>query len=134
MKYNLVNENFKENYGENILKARGINDVNYFMAADGKDIAPPSLLNNIEKGAELFMSVLNSDGRVLIVVDSDCDGYTSAAIIHQYIQKTNPNTHVDYLLHEGKQHGLEDHIEKLIEDNITYNLIILPDSSSNDAK
>lgn len=26
MKYNLVNENFKENYGENILKARGIND------------------------------------------------------------------------------------------------------------
>ena len=134
MKYNLVNENFKENYGENILKARGINDVNYFMAADGKDIAHPSLLNNIKKGAELFMSVLNSDGRVLIVVDSDCDGYTSAAIIHQYIQKTNPNTHVDYLLHEGKQHGLEDHIEKLIEDNITYNLIILPDSSSNDAK
>ena len=134
MKYNLVNENFKENYGENILKARGINDINHFMAADGKDIAHPSLLNNIDKGAELFMSVLNSDGRILIVVDSDCDGYTSAAIIHQYIQKTNPNIHVDYLLHEGKQHGLEDHIEKLIEDNITYNLIILPDSSSNDAK
>ena len=83
MKYNLVNENFKENYGENILKARGINDVNYFMAADSKDIAHPSLLNNIEKGAELLMSVLNSDGRVLIVVDSDCDGYTCAAIIHQ---------------------------------------------------
>ena len=58
MKYNLVNENFKENYGENILKARGINDVNYFMAADGKDIAHPSLLNNIEKGEFISRVVL----------------------------------------------------------------------------
>lgn len=82
MKYNLVNENFKENYGENILKARGINDVNYFMAADGKDIAHPSLLNNIEKGAELFMSVLNSDGRVLIVVDSHHSRYQQIGRAH----------------------------------------------------
>lgn len=134
MKYKLVNENFKENYGENILKARGIKDVNHFMAADVMEIANPNLLENIDKGAKLLMDVLNSNGRILIVVDSDCDGYTSAAIIHKYIKQFYPKTEVDYILHEGKQHGLEDHIDKLLEDGISYNLIILPDSSSNDIK
>lgn len=41
-------------------------------------------------------------------------------------------THIDYLLHEHKQHGLEDHINKLMDSDIQYSLIILPDSSSND--
>lgn len=63
---------------------------------------------------------------------SDCDGYTSAAIIYQYTKLLNPNCQIDYWLHEGKQHGLQDHIDKLMAEDVHFDLIILPDSSSND--
>lgn len=35
-------------------------------------------------------------------------------------------------MHEKKQHGLEDHIDWLLESNTYYDLIICPDASSND--
>ena len=44
-----------------------------------------------------------------------------------------PNVKIDYVVHSGKQHGLEDHMDHLL-DNEPYDLIILPDSSSNDIK
>lgn len=74
-----------------------------------------------------------NNGHILIVVDSDCDGFTSAAIIYQYTIRLNCHCKIDYWLHEGKQHGLQDHIDRLMEENNEYDLIILPDSSSNDA-
>lgn len=52
--------------------------------------------------------------------------------MYQYTELVNPNAEIDYWLHEGKQHGLQDHIDKLMNDNYEYDLIILPDSSSND--
>ena len=64
---------------------------------------------------------------------SDCDGFTSATIMYKYTKQVNCNCQVDYWLHEGKQHGLQDHIDRLMNENIHYDLIILPDSSSNDA-
>ena len=36
------------------------------------------------------------------------------------------------MLHEHKEHGLEDHIQHILDSSINYDLIILPDSSSND--
>ena len=42
------------------------------------------------------------------------------------------NIEIDYLLHEGKQHGLEDHIDWILENKDKYNLIIEPDAGSND--
>ncbi len=44
----------------------------------------------------------------------------------------NPEIEIDYLLHEGKQHGLEDHINTILDGGQSYALVILPDSSSND--
>ena len=63
---------------------------------------------------------------------SDVDGFTSSAIIYQYLKKLNPNKNITYYIHEGKQHGLEDMWEQLQEEN--YGLIICPDSASNDAQ
>lgn len=34
-------------------------------------------------------------------------------------------------MHSGKQHGLKDHIENLLEDDF-YRLILLPDAGTND--
>ena len=134
MKYNLVNENFTSDYAVNLMKSRGIVNLDMYKAPTRDFLQSPSNLKNIAAAAGLYIRVVTQGGRVLIVVDSDNDGYTSAAIIYQYTKRLNPECHVDYWLHEGKQHGLQDHIDKLMTDNQQYDLIILPDSSSNDAK
>ena len=133
MKINLINENFREDYVANLLRARGVENVDDYFSPTDKYLQSPDALKNIRLAAALYTRVVNNNGRILIVVDSDNDGYTSAAIIYQYTVRMNPSCKVDYWLHEGKQHGLQDHIDKLMEEECEYDLIILPDSSSNDA-
>ena len=138
MKYNLINENFETDYVKNLLASRGIPDVELYKNPTADFLQSPNNLKNIAIGAALFLRVVLNDkppySRILIVVDSDNDGYTSAAIIYQYIKRVNCHCKVDYWLHEGKQHGLQDHIDKLMEQDYNYDLIILPDSSSNDVE
>lgn len=137
MKCNLVNENFTSNYVENLLKARGVTDVDAFMNPTEKYLQSPNDLKNIGMAAAMYLRIVLNDkppySRILIIVDSDIDGYTSAAITYQYTKRVNCHCQVDYWLHEGKQHGLQDHIDRLMNENVHYDLIILPDSSSNDA-
>jgi single-stranded-DNA-specific exonuclease len=134
MKYNLINENFISDYASNLLRSRGVADLEQYKAPSREFLSSPNNLKNIAAGAGLYIRVVTQGGRVLIVVDSDNDGYTSAAITYQYTKRLNPECHVDYWLHDGKQHGLSDHIDKLMDADHQYDLIILPDSSSNDAK
>ena len=137
MKINLVNENFDSDYVANLLRARGIENVEDYFHPTRKYLQDPTDLKNIRLAAALYTRIVLNDkppySKVLIVVDSDNDGYTSAAIIYQYTKRLNCHCKVDYWLHEGKQHGLQDHIGKLLEQDCQYDLIILPDSSSNDA-
>lgn len=133
MRINLINDNFRSDYVNNLLAARGVTDLEAYFNPDVKYLQSPSHFKNIMLAAALYGRVVNSNGRILIVVDSDCDGFTSAAIIYQYTKRMNPNCQVDYWLHEGKQHGLQDHIDRILDEEHQYDLIILPDSSSNDA-
>jgi single-stranded-DNA-specific exonuclease len=133
MRINLINDNFKSDYVNNLLVARGVTDLEAYFNPDVKYLQSPSHFKNIMLAAALYGRVVNSNGRILIVVDSDCDGFTSAAIIYQYTKRMNPNCQIDYWLHEGKQHGLQDHIDRILDEEHQYDLIILPDSSSNDA-
>lgn len=133
MKINLINDNFTDNYVENLLKARGVENVEDYFKPTAEYLQSPLDLKNIRTAAALYTRVVMNNGRILIVVDSDNDGYTSAAIIYQYTIRLNCHCKIDYWLHEGKQHGLQDHIDRLMGENCEYDLIILPDSSSNDA-
>ena len=137
MKYNLINENFTSDYAANLLRSRGIADLDLYRNPTRDFLQSPTALKNIAVGAGLYLRVVLNDkppySKVLIVVDSDNDGYTSAAIMYQYTKRVNCHCQIDYWLHEGKQHGLQDHIDKLMESGSEYDLIILPDSSSNDA-
>lgn len=132
MKYKLVNENFTEDYTRELLRARGVEDIEEFMHPTTRCLQSPTALKNIAVGAAVFLRVVKNGGRVLLIVDSDCDGYSSGAIIYQYMKRLNPNCHIDYWLHEGKEHGLQDHINHIEETNIKYDLVVTPDSSSND--
>ena len=115
MKYNLINENFADNYAVNLMRSRGIADLEQYKKPSREFLSSPNNLRNIAAAAGLYIRVVTQGGRVLIVVDSDNDGYTSAAITYQYTKRLNPECHVDYWLHDGKQHGLADHIDKLMD-------------------
>lgn len=132
MKVKLINPNFNENYVEQLLKFRGVEDIEKFIKPDDDLIQSPSALDNIENGARLLKLTLETGKQICIVVDCDCDGYTSAAIIYQYIKKLFPETPINYIVHSGKQHGLEDCFQDIYDNLEEFGLVILPDSSSND--
>ena len=114
-----------------MLRARGILNIDAFLnPTEEVCLQNEEALDNITKGALTLLGILEENKPILIIVDSDVDGYTSAAIIYQYIENNFPNVNLHYWLHSGKQHGLEDHIENILPDE--WGLIICPDSSSND--
>ena len=132
MKTRLVNENFKERYTEQLLMSRGIADVSKYYEPTEEALQSPCDLENIGEAAMLLEEVIKSGEKILIVVDSDNDGFTSATIMYNYLKDLAPEQEIDYVLHDGKQHGLQDHINGLMDEGRKYGLIILPDSSSND--
>ena len=81
----------------------------------------------------LTRHISNNDNAYL-VVDADCDGYTSSAILLNYLNRHFPawvQGHVVYFMHDGKQHGLGDvDIDEIIKQG--FKLVICPDSASND--
>ena len=132
MKTKLINENFKIDYVNQLLKSRGIENPEDYYAPSDSFLQSPCDLENIGEGAMLIDEVINRGERILIVVDSDNDGFTSATIMYNYLKDLAPELEIDYVLHEGKQHGLQDHIKSIMDGGKNYGLIILPDSSSND--
>ena len=132
MKTRLINENFKSDYTANLLRSRGVGDVEAYYEPSVDALQDPLFLENIDEAAALLIATLDCNEHILIVVDSDNDGFTSATIMYNYIKDMAPNAEIDYVLHEGKQHGLQDHIKDLMDEGKNYGLIILPDSSSND--
>ena len=140
MKTRMMNDNIRDNYVKNLLGARGLTpeEIEYFLEVpDDSHLQYPGTLHNITNGflEFMFISNLTKEDRIIVVVDSDCDGFASAAIFIQYLRKFNENVQIEYILHEGKGHGLSDTIDTILEKqnqdpNIKW--VILPDSSSND--
>ena len=92
------------------------------------------LLMNMRDGVKMLMKHIAANDNIYVIVDADCDGYTSSAILLNYLNKLFPawvQGHVSYFMHNGKQHGLGDvDIKQLINEG--FKLIICPDSASND--
>ena len=140
MQVRLVNEEIKSNYVVELLKERGLNEeeISYFLnVPDDSYLESPEQLDYMDKAQEMFdkMIKLENEDRICVIVDSDCDGFASAAIFIQYLRKFNKKVQVDYVLHEGKGHGLSDTIkviEEKFNDNPNIKYVVLPDSSSND--
>ncbi len=102
----------------------------HYLHEDSSDLLPPSSIANINEGAKMLIRHIGAEDDALIVVDSDCDGYTSSATLINYLNRLFPNyvqTHIHTFIHSDKTHGLSD-VEVL--DN--FRLVICPDASSND--
>lgn len=90
-------------------------------------------LEAIENAASALIETISENKPALVVVDCDCDGYTSAAILINYLHRLFPSwveNKLEYFMHSGKQHGLSDCWEYAMEK--CFDLVICPDSSSND--
>ena len=117
---------------EQVLLNRGIQlqDVRHYLNTSDDDILSPALLSNIEDGVKMLINHINQGNKVFLQIDSDCDGYTSAALLINYLNSLFPGfaqNNISYRVHEGKQHGLI--LDTIPED---VKLVIAPDSSSND--
>ena len=112
---------------EQFLKERKITDLNTFLHPSANAQYDFMLLDNIVTAANCLIKHVENNDNIFIQVDSDTDGYTSAAIIYLYIKKMNPSIVIDWRIHEGKQHGLI--LDTIPEET---QLVIAPDSSSND--
>ena len=135
MNYKLRNE-FSTNPNEALrdgLIDRGVNDIYHFMHPTKICELNPYLLDNIELAADTLLKHLRANSRICFIVDSDADGYTSSSILWLYIKNIFPNANLEFTVHEHKQHGLEDKIDWLIDDE-QFDLILCPDSASYDIK
>lgn len=121
---------------EQILVNRGIaleNAYHYLNTTD-EDISSPLAFGEykLKKAAAAVIGCISRDQKMLVVVDCDCDGYTSSAIFINYLHDLFPTyveNKVNWFLHSGKQHGLSD---LHLEENHEYGLIVAPDAASND--
>lgn len=112
---------------KNFLKGRHIEDLKTFLHPTEKEQHDFMLLDNIVTAAKCLIEHVENNDNIFIQIDSDTDGYTSAAIIYLYMKKMNPSLCIEWRVHDGKQHGLL--VDTIPADT---QLIIAPDSSSND--
>ena len=102
MQVKLVNPNYTENYLENLLHYRGVDDIEEFLNPTDNLLSDPLLLKNMSVAAAMYTTALNTNKPVALIADSDCDGFTSAAIFYTYTKQLYPNTEIDYFLHTKK--------------------------------
>ena len=114
-----------------ILIDRGVQDIYTFLHPTSECELDPYGLENIDLAAELLLRHLRENSKIMFIIDSDCDGFTSSSILWLYIKHIFPNADLNFTLHEHKQHGLDDKIDWLETLN-DVDLIICPDSASYD--
>jgi len=140
MKYKLiapVNNNL--NAKQQVLINRGLEayELTHYMNLTENDVNPPEALgvDEMYKAAEVLNKTCEKRGSIAVLVDCDCDGYTSAATMINYIADyvNDPNyikSNISWFHHDSKQHGLSDAMEWVKD--ISPDLLIIPDAGSND--
>ena len=137
MKLKLLGVN-NPNYStlEQVLVNRKIpyNETHHYMNTSDADIADPTAFGeNIEKGAKMLVSNIQQESNTLVICDCDCDGFTAAALLINYLNDSFPSfvqNNLKWYVHEGKQHGLSDCMDYINQKDFKF--IIVPDAGSND--
>jgi len=145
MKYSLIkpiNQNYTAT--EQILTNRNIpkEEIPHYLNTTWADVAQPESfgLELLKEAATELIYAVNLNIDTFLIVDADCDGFTSSALLYNYLYDAFPTwvaAHLHYLLHDNKQHGLSDHIQFLEEGRLTSGkpfLILIPDAGSNDTE
>lgn len=111
-----------------LLHAYGISDVDAYLNPDSIEYQSPDIYKNMDVAVDMF-KYANDNIQIGIVADSDGDGNLSAAIAYLLCKEFGKKEPV-VLFHSGKQHGIRDLMQDIIDAHIDF--LILPDSSSNE--
>jgi single-stranded-DNA-specific exonuclease len=133
MKYKIINEELlktNESVVDVVLQNRGVSEPYRYLHTTNNDIIDYSLLDNIQEACELILNHIEKCNNIVLIVDEDLDGVTSAAMFYKYIYDIFPKVKLNYVLHTRKSHGLSNDL--VIPENT--NLIILIDAGSNDVE
>lgn len=125
------NFSLDENCLYEILKDRHVENIEAFIHPSAKYENDPYNLVNIKAAAEMLLSHLKADHSIGIIIDADNDGFTSAALLWNYIKQIYPNSDLMYFIHDAKAHGLQDHVDYLVEEQLCH-LVVVPDAGSYD--
>ena len=135
MKYKLIKPvNPQYSAIEQILHNRNITDCESYLNTTDKDINSFKLFgeDKLFAAAKQLISCVNNNEYAMVIVDSDCDGFTSSAHMINYLYDLFPawvENRLKWFIHTGKQHGLSDFP---INEADHIKLFIIPDASSND--
>ena len=133
MEYQLINKPISRLQEiEQILMNRGIPliDVYRYLHTSPVDIIPPTEIANIKEGASLLVKHISQNNKVMLQIDSDCDGFTSFAVFMNYLNNLFPafvQNNIVYKTHKGKSHGID--MDEIPKDT---KLVIALDASSNE--
>ena len=137
MKFELINPiNPDWSAVEQILHNRGIQDIKHYLNTTEEDVNNPEAFGEevLRAAAALIIQTVQANKETAVIVDCDCDGYTSSAILINYLHDLFTGyvqANLSYFVHDSKQHGLSDTLPWLSnQDNL--GLVICPDASSND--
>ena len=92
-------------------------------------------LRKMQRAVNMVYAAIEQDKDILVVVDCDCDGMCSSALFINYFYSRFPEyaaKHIDYILHDGKAHGLADICDKILSKKPA--LLVSPDGATNDKK
>jgi len=118
-----------------LLYARNIEDeitAEDFLNPDYDKTHDPFLLKNMDKAVERILKAVESNEKIALYTDYDCDGIPAAVVLHDFLKKINFTNFVNYIpLRNEEGYGLNhDAVESLINDGVT--LIITADCGITD--
>lgn len=133
----------RSDYAKNLLIDRGIltpadieQGASWYFKPTKDNLCDPYSLDHMNEAVELLIKHIDNKSHIRVYVDCDVDGFTSAAVFINYMQEVvchdYPEVKISYHIPEGKEHGLETVMDELTKDGQICDLIVLPDSSSND--
>lgn len=136
MKYKLIAPVSQPSAVIQILLNRGIdnNKVKDYILVSDEDINPPEAFGEerLKKAVQMVAQNIKNNSKTIIIVDPDVDGNTSSALLLNYLYDLFPDwtKNIKVYFHTGKQHGLGDCKDYILENE--YQFVLCPDAGSND--
>lgn len=104
-----------------------------FLNPSRKNIQTPMVYPNMDRAFVALKDCMQHNGKIVVVVDSDADGYCSSATFINYIRLSLGYNNIEYVMHSDKQHGFTKEIMQQILDKEPM-LVVVPDAGSSDYK
>lgn len=133
MQYRLIegSTNDTRNVIDTILQNRGV-DPEEYLNLDESCVQDYNDLCNIQEAVACFVKHYEAHDKIILLADSDPDGFTSSSLMYNYIKSLDKNYPIDFMIHEkNKSHGLADN-DFVIPDGVK--LFIVADAGTNDVK